>query len=229
MNYKNKYIRNCVISLIVTFFIVIFLRGCLYSHKSENNPQRYLWIFNDSVKNEVNNHYSTGDIRDNDIHYYYKYHNTFITIFEFKELSFIKLNEVPFKLNADFSKFENNFIGETFNVNLHTLPEISVYFKLPFNNSFCINLDNKSRIDKVIEGKNYRGFFGDISKMSFSNAQGDNLVLFNYKRKITSTLLLIYKHEGRFIVILINSENKFNDSVINILNLKERDASDLIK
>ena len=221
MNKKNKYIINGAISIIATYFVIIFLRGCFYSHKSENNPQRYLWIFNDSVKSEVNNHYSTGDIRENDIHYYYLYKKTYITIFEFKELGFIKLNNVPFKLNADISKFEDNFTGETFNLNILPIPEISVNFKLPFNNSFCVDLDNNSVIEKWIEGKNYRGFFGDILQMSFSNAQGKDLILFNYKIKATPTLFLLYKYEGRFIVIVINSDDKFDESIINILNLKK--------
>jgi hypothetical protein len=220
MNKRTKYIYNGAISIVATFFVVIFLRGCIYSHKHENNPQRYLWLFADSIKSSVNNYFSTGHIRENDIHYYYKYNKTYITILEFKELSFIKAAKVPFELNVDFSNFKDKFTGETFNLDVLPIPEISINFKLPFHNSFRVNLDNNSQIIKWIEGKNYRGFFGNIFKMSFSNAQGEDLVLFNYKREATPTLFLIYKYEGRFIVIVINSDNTFDESIINILNLK---------
>jgi hypothetical protein len=220
MNKKTRYLFNGSISIIATFFVVIFLRGCFYSHSHENNPQRYLWLFEDSVKNKVNNYYATGHVRENDIHYYYKYNKTYITILEFKELSFIKMANVPFKLNVNLSNFKDEFVGETFNLDILPIPELSINIKLPFQNSFYVNLDPNSKIDKWIEGKNYRGFFGRILKMSFSNAQGKNLVIFNYKVEATPTLFLLYKHEGRFIVVLINSDDKFDESIINILKLE---------
>ena len=108
-------------------------------------------------------------------------------------------------------------------MSLYPSPEISISFELKFNNSFAVNLDKSSKIRKRIEGKNYVGFFGEIYKMSFCNSLGKNLVLFDYKREATPTLFLFYKYQGRLLVIIINSEKKFDENIINILNLKTLD------
>lgn len=218
MNIRRKSMINAAIAIIVTLLFVFFIRGFAYSHSTKYDPQYYSWLLKDSIKNEIINNVSIGDFRESDNHYTYNYKKNHITICEFKELSFMKISEITFKQNFDFSQFKDKFTGEVLNLNLS--PEINMKFKLPFHNSFCVNLDNNSKIIKWIEGKNYRGFFGNISQMSLSNAQGEDLVLFNYKQEATPTLFLIYKFEGRFILILINSDDKFDDSIINILKLE---------
>jgi hypothetical protein len=218
---KKKYIYLGLGALVLFYLVFRIGRIVYYSHNTEFIPTQYLWIFTDSAANNLDTIVTVGHVRKSDTYYHYLYkRKTSILIFEYKELMFLNIKNVSLAKGVNFDKFLDDFSGEEYNMNLYPDPETYINFKLPFNNSLNVNLDNNSIIKKRIEGKNYRGFFGDVFKMSLSNAQGKQLVLFDYKREATPTLFLLYKHQGRFLVIIINSEEKFDESIIKILKLE---------
>jgi len=84
-----------------------------------------------------------------------------------------------------------------------------------------INTDQHCNILSHIEKDNYRGFYGQINKLSLSNGiTNKHLILFNYKEWQTPVLLLLYKGHQSFYLILIDSKKPFDEKIINILNLK---------
>lgn len=55
--------------------------------------------------------------------------------------------------------------------------------------------------------------------MSLSDGKGEHQVLLNYTEGKTPTVFLLYKSHQSFYVIMINSEQPFDEKIINILNL----------
>ncbi|MEI8202172.1 MAG: hypothetical protein WCH34_04120 [Bacteroidota bacterium] len=214
-----KIILRGVITIIVLFIGYSIFITVFYSyHTDMKNYNRYIWIFNDSTKANVDTFDFVGHVKKNNILYTYKLKNTYILVWEFIDLSSIDLNKVVINknINLDELKF---YYGEIWNKDLLPLPKITVKYNLPFENIFEINLDENSKISKIINANNYKGFYGDISKMSLSNKKREYLILFDY-RYHQPTLFLSYKGHNSFFIIIINSENLFDESIINILNLK---------
>ena len=56
--------------------------------------------------------------------------------------------------------------------------------------------------------------------MSFANETGETQILFNYQNTVQPTLLLFYKARGSFFVILVNSDEPFDEGIIRMFNLK---------
>lgn len=218
---KKKYGLYLLSILVIIFIIYRIGYMVYYSHNIEHLPQKYLWLFNDSVKPDLDTICTIGHVRRSDAYYDYMYKKkVYISIFEYQALMFLDIRNVSFAENVNFNSFLDNFHGEEYNMNLYPTPETYISFELPFNNSLTVNLDENCFLKKRIEGKNYRGFFGEILKMSLSNLQGKHLVVFDYKEGVTQTLFLLYKHQGRFLVIIINSKEKFDESIIKILKLE---------
>jgi hypothetical protein len=70
------------------------------------------------------------------------------------------------------------------------------------------------------EKDNYRGFYGTVKKMAFENSDWDYLAFIEYRYKIEPTLFLMYKANNNFYMIIINASVPFDESIINILDLK---------
>jgi len=218
---KKKYGLYVLSILVIVSIIYKISYVVYYSHNIEHFPQKYLWLFNDSVKADLDTMCTIGHVRKSDTYYDYMYKKkVYISIFEYKALMFLNIHKVTFAKDVNMNSFFDDYFGVEYNMNLYPTPETYINFELPFNNSLKVNLDENCIIKKRIEGKNYRGFFGEIFKMSLSNSQGKKLVLFDYKEGVTQTLFLVYKYQGRFLVILINSKEKFDESIIKILKLE---------
>lgn len=218
MSKLSKIIISGIISLILTYVAYSIFVAIVYHHSTEwNNRERYLWLFNDSVKADLDPRYAVGDVRDSDILYYYLYkRNYYIKVWEFKKVSIKQLDDIPINQNVLMNRYKLTS-GEE----LHGIPEIYVKFKIPFHDFISINLNEKSKILQNFQGENYRGFFGDINKMSLQNREGENLIMFDYKDKIEPTLFLLYQKSERFFVLVVNSKNPFDESIIGIFNLSK--------
>jgi hypothetical protein len=89
-----------------------------------------------------------------------------------------------------------------------------------------INLDGLSKIDGTFAGANYKGFYGSINQMTFSNEKGEPQILFDYSDKpykdsFSPSVFILYKGHQSFYVIIVNSKQPFKDaSIINIFNLQ---------
>ena len=219
---KIKFIVIGVFTLIVGYYLFGLTYAICYKHKTVfNNYKQYLWLFNDSIQNKIDTAFCIGSVRGSDSYYSYLFKDKqyCISIWEINDLSLLQLNTVRFVQNINIDNLDFNK-GERFNLDVLPFPKITVQFKLPFQNHLTVNINERSVIEKPIESTNYRGFFGKINKMSFSSNEGEHLILFDYGNTEQSTLFLMYKKNNRSYVILINSEKKFDESVINLLNLE---------
>lgn len=208
------------------------------------NYKPYLWIFNDSVKSQVDTVFFVGAISERDILYKYilnvknqadtvsfvggnrgtdildKYMQRkryTVSIWEFKDLSKIKLDEVSINSNRDLGEVSimpYELIGK------NEIPEITVELGFSFNHSVSLNIDKHSEIIKTIETPAYKGFYGLVNKLSLSNEKGKHLIVFDYPGGNEPTLFLLYKTSAGFYVVFINSRNvPFDESILKLLNL----------
>ncbi|MEI6349323.1 MAG: hypothetical protein WCP69_15360 [Bacteroidota bacterium] len=221
-----KKIYVIILSGITAIIIGYFIYTISFSifnarHVVFNNYQKYLWLFSDNVKNEIDTNFAIGEEGDYDSQYTYilKNRDYFFTIWEFNRLGNIDIAKIPINNNCNLDNLEID-LGEILNKNCPPFPMTKVKFKLPFQNHLIVNLNEHSFIEKPIESKNYRGFFGKINKMSFSNFVGEDLILFDYGKTDQLTLFIMYKKNNSFYIILINSKKIFDESIINILNLE---------
>ncbi|HEX5552143.1 MAG TPA: hypothetical protein VFX43_02760 [Chitinophagaceae bacterium] len=108
--------------------------------------------------------------------------------------------------------------GET--INVHSSPEITMQYGFVFYNSMNVNLNDDSKIDSTFQSTNYKGFYGVVNQMLFTNNEGKPCVLFNYANEKQYGLFIWYKDHGRFYLLVINSDNPFNSQkLIRIFNL----------
>jgi hypothetical protein len=183
-----------------------------------NNYKPYLWIFKDSVKNDVDKDMFVGSIRERDILYQYILKNRYhVSIWEFKDLSEIRLNEIPINCNVDLDDV-NIMPYELLNKN--ESPEITTELGFSFSGSASLNIDKRSKIIKSIDTPKYKGFYGLVNKLSLSNEKGKHLIIFDYPSGNEPTLFLLYKTSTGFYVVFIDSnDGPFDESIIHVLNL----------
>jgi len=82
-----------------------------------------------------------------------------------------------------------------------------------------INVDNKSNISSLnITGKNYKGFFGEVNRLSMSNQDDKHYVFIDNIPKM-DILFLVVNKSNKFYIIIISCNKKFDKDIFNILNL----------
>lgn len=143
----------------------------------------------------------------------------YISIWDFKDLKYIDLNSISINTNRNLS-LENiifDFPRQVYDSGLN--PEISLVYDLDFRNVMHVFLDEKSCIDEYIEKPNCKGFRGEINRMIFGNGE-KNLILFDYPKEKVATLLLLYKYNNGFYLIMVESKKPIESKIIEIFNLK---------
>ena len=225
MSKPFKYILWSIIIIIgiyifynISYHIFIIAK---YKHSGDwEMHKNYLWIFKESERHKVDtNYFSFSYVKERDVYNNFNLNNSQykVVVWEFKDLANIELDSIYYKENQviDNSKIK---LGETF----HSKSNFQVKVKYDFNltGSFFINLDNYSNIEKHFSSKNYKGFYGNVKNMSLSKETGEPQIIFNRTEQITPTLLLNYKGNDSFYLIMIYSKKKFDESVLNILNLQ---------
>jgi len=229
----NK-IAKIIIAIIIcylSYFVYGIVKIAIYGHSSDwETCKQYMWIFKDSAINSLVNPpqkflcYSA--VKKRDVHnvFHYFHHDIYtVIIWEFKDLGNTDLNKVAVNSNVNLSNIKFHS-GEILHSDSST--PITINYGFAFHNALNINLDSYSKIDGTFEGANYKGFYGKINKMSFSDDQGKHQIIFDYtpkpyKTSFSPTVFLLYKRRQSFYVIIINSKHPFKDaSIINILNLQ---------
>ena len=131
--------------LLYSIFIIVKNRH----HVEMLKYKPYLWILNDSVKNDVNTNMFVGFIRERDILYEYvlksHYH---VSIWEFKDLKEIKLSDVSINNNMDLGNV--NIIPREV-LNAKASPKINIELGFSFSSSISLNIDKSSQIIKSID------------------------------------------------------------------------------
>lgn len=218
MSKTLKVIISGVIAIVIGYFAYFIFNSVRYSYSIEmRNYKACLWVFKDSIRKDIDTNRFVGCIRKRDVLYHYIYKNTYdIFIWEFKDLDIAELNKIAINQNANLDniKFSSGEI-----LNKKDSPEMTVKFGVFFNYTMNVNLDEYSKVEKSFEAVHYKGFYGTINKMSFSNEKGEHLILFDYPSGKEPSLFLLYKGHKSFYIIVINTEKPFDESIINILNL----------
>ena len=228
MNKIFKIIISGIIAIVIVYFARFIFYVAVYQYDIDMRfNKEYFWLFKDSIKKDIDTVFFGSFNRKKDIIYKYiynKYSEHFfynITIWEFKDLNPIELNKIPINKNIDLDNIKLRR-GETLDSGFS--PETTVEFGPFFNNKIIFNVDKYSEIDSCFETTKYKGFYGKINKISFSNEKGKHLVLINYIDGRTPILFLIYKHNQRFFVIIVKSNKPLNEplnkDIIKIFNLE---------
>lgn len=213
-----------------TFLIIIAsLIGCFlgynifiavkYNHSTNMfDYEPYMWIFNDSVKNDIDTTKFAASIKERDLLYQYMLHSGYrVGIWEFKDLNRVDLEEIPMNKNVDLSQV--NIIPREV-LNYKASPEINIELGFKFNNAIGINLDNYSKIITPIETQKYKGFYGIVNKLSLTDEKGKHLIVFDYPDGPSPMVFLLYRTNNGFYVIYIDSLNvPFDASIIHLLDL----------
>lgn len=219
MKKKIKIILLIGLSLFVVYFVYTVLFFALNSHTVElHNYKRYLWLFKDSVKSDVDTLFFCGQIRDQDIYYEYTLKkDLFVSIWEFKDLSSVSIDSIRINTNQYLGDINFDY-SETFNP--HDYPQIKSELGFRFSDYLSVNINEVSHITKQFHSTNYIGFIGNIQKLSLKNREGTDLILFEYPFSGTQSLFVFFKSKGSFFMVLINTRNiPFDEKILNLLNL----------
>jgi hypothetical protein len=189
-----------------------------------NKGKDYMWIFKDSIKNDIDTNYRFSWIKKRDIcnHFIYKGHYL-ITLWDFKDLYPLDLSDASINSNMIVPDVDTDY-GKGEVLNSESSPKTIIRFGITFNSKININLDDSSKIIKKLFSSNYIGFYGIVNKMSFTNESNEGYIQFVYPAGKMLTILLLYKTENRFYVLIVETNDninyKFDDNIIDIFNLK---------
>jgi len=233
--YKNiKIVFKVIVSFIFCLIVTNIIYSYITSYKSDFVTwKQYMYFFNDSIKPDVDTTLSFSDVKNRDIcnffHYipnsigmnmsdkfiYHRKDTIYdVMIWEFKDLSRMKLNDITFiqDVNLDSLKLEKGEI-----LNSKSDIQTSVIQRFSFK-KIGVELNTRSTLQKEIKGTNYKGFCGIVSKMSLINENREAQIIFNFF-PVKQTVLLFYKGHQSFFLIMINSDKLFEEDIIKILNL----------
>lgn len=228
INYKNKIVLLFISGLMSIVVYQVIIKPIIEIHKYKYNTvfndQKYLWLFNDSVNLEHLPYHdsllaSTGRIRESDQNYFLVLEDhIYVEVFEFEELNEMELEEINFNIYGRFPPFENESIV-TLNDDLgKEVPVVSIKNILPFNNTLEVGFSKKSKMQKIEDSSHYFAYCGKLEKMLLSNDYGNPLVLFDFS-KVSSTLIVFYKTDLQFLIIVVTSENEIiDDGYINLFD-----------
>lgn len=217
---KLKILLIVIVSSVVTYFaynIFTFIKNIHGIEMDDYEP--YMWVFQDSVRKDVDTSFFVGHIRERDILYQYRFKNKYlVSIWELKDLNKIQLAQIPINSNVDFSDVQ---ISPSESLNKGVSPEITIELGFLLNSTISLNIDNNSKIIKTIETPTYRGFYGEVNKLSVSNEKGKHIILLDYPKENPSAVFLFYKTARSFYIIFIKAKEKvpLDENVVQYLNL----------
>jgi hypothetical protein len=219
MNSVFKVIGGILVAMVLGY-CVYFFTVLTYSHSVDwEMDKQYLWLFKDSVIKEINTDYSFSDVEDRDVYNNFHYKDYNIVIWDFKDLREAKLENIAIKtqveLGSDVVKFR---AGEI--LNKKSDMRIAVKFMFAFSDAMNINVDTYSEMYKPIQGKNYKGFYGNLNRFSLCDGKDEHQIIFDYTEGKTQSVVLVYKNQLGFYLIVINSKQKIDENCIDILNLE---------
>lgn len=219
---QMKYFKTLLI-------VIVSLIGCFigynifitvkYNHSTNMRDYKTsVWIFNDSIKNDIDTNRFAASVLERDQLYQYILNSGYrVGIWEFKDLNNVKLKDISINNYVDLSHVE---IIPREVLNYKASPEINIELGFKFNDFISLNVDNYSKIISPIESTKYKGFYGTVNKLSLSNEEGKHLIIFDYPKGPQPMLFLFYKSSKGFYVIYIDSLNtKFDEHIINLLDL----------
>jgi len=79
---------------------------------------------------------------------------------------------------------------------------ISIRYGPRFRDGMNVNLSPNSQITEYLQGENYKGFIGNLFRISFSNERNQHIIFMNYWGQ--DVIVLFYIKDGRFFLIMIH-------------------------
>lgn len=184
----------------------------------DSDFKEYLWLFKDSFINEIDTVGYSESLRQSDVIFYYHYKKEYvINIWEFKDLGGINLRKIAINKNVNLSDINFAF---TEIISAKSDQPISVNQAPLMKNSFNVNIDEQSSIDSSFESINYKGFYGTINKMSFSDDKGEHYCVLDFLSDRKKELFLLYKGKHSLFAITIDSRKLDGYNVNSIFNLQ---------
>lgn len=226
MNRINWYSKKIWVAIFAVIISLLLVHLCSNAHRGNwNKSKEYMWIFKDSVKKDIDTTISFSWIKKRDIcnDFIYKGHYL-ITLWDFKDLYSLDLDDVIINSNVTINDIDiSGGKGEI--LNSKSSPKTVVKFGKTFHTKIKISLDASSTILKNISSNNYKGFYGIVNKMSFTNESDDDYIQFIYPDGKIPTVFLAYKNKSGLYLIIIESNNntnfKFDETILDILDIEK--------
>ncbi|MDD4922173.1 MAG: hypothetical protein PHS30_06820 [Bacteroidales bacterium] len=231
-------IIKVIIGIIIAYAVYFIVDGAIYSHSiitDHKEWKEYVHLFQDSIVKDVDTltacsyvkrkdvyislNYVPGlSLIDKDERIYFRGRNApiyFVVFWEFKSLSHFPVDSVEFRFNQSLEHLEV-FRGEV--LEPKSEEPVSINYGYTYK-KLNVNVDNQSSIlNASIKGRNYKGFFGKLNRISFSNEKEKHKIFIDYYPK-KPVLFLVANKDGHFYLITISCNKKFDESIVNILNL----------
>lgn len=226
-NYKKILILIVVSVLVFVCFQTISFHTPIFN----NNNNRHMFIFNDSVFENINRPSSSWVSEQDTLtsfvfsenlkekKNYYESNDTcnnyYVSIWEFNtskkyELADVFINEHSVLGGSDFQFKEMLNSEGDYPISVKYLYKID---------GLILNLGQNTKIIKELKGLNYKGFYGFVDRMSICDKKGEPQIYFNFKKKIEPAVLIFYKNRGGLFLVTIHSNRRLDENVIKILNL----------
>jgi hypothetical protein len=220
MDKSVKTIIIVVFLCIVGYFGFFILQSVIYGYRTDwNMYNKYTYLLKDSVKNNLDYLFCSSEVGYNDVNTsIWTKDSVRISVWEFNELKDVDLKQVQFRedVNLESLRFNRGVILDS-KSDMNT----TVEYGFTFDNSLVVSLDQYSKIQTRFEEKNYRGFFGYINKLSLSNGiTHKHYILLNYALQVSPALVLFYKDNKGFYMIIVDSKKGMDEKIIRVLNLK---------
>lgn len=235
---KPKIILRTLLLVVIAYAIYYISDASINGHwtpRPDTKWKDYMFFFNDSIKKDIDTLLVSTSETKKDILNYFTYQPSLsfyqdyleaikhsdtdtlysINIWEFKDLFNFPIDSVKFHFNQSLGRLKVKR-GEILEPNSNQ--PISIIWGYNFK-KIKINVDNKSNISSLnITGKNYKGFFGEVNRLSMSNQDDKHYVFIDNIPKM-DILFLVVNKSNKFYIIIISCNKKFDKDIFNILNL----------
>lgn len=230
-------IIKVIIGLFIAYAVYFVVDAAINVHYfNARKWKEYIQLFQDSIVQDVDTLTACSNVKRKDIYTSFNYvpglslvdkderiffrgRNApiyFVVFWEFKSLSNFPVDSVEFRFNQSLEHLKLKR-GEVFEPKSEEPVSINFGFKYKKIN---VNVDNQSSIlNASIKGRNYKGFFGKLNRISFSNEKEKHEIFIDYYPK-KPVLFLVANKDARFYLITISCNKKFDESIVKILNLE---------
>ncbi len=223
-------IRKLIIILvgsIFTFFVIkliftfIKFTPCYYI-PIIGHDNRYHYLFRKESISEIEKYYSFGNKRDAVFAYRDRTAGLRYIIKEIAAYREVDQNKISYKSNNDINlvHFSPNDSEDFEDKPALTIESSICHSKTP---SLKVQLNRLCKVDTIIDGDNYRAYFGDFNKFGLIDETGNYQFIFNYKENLPVCSLLLFVHKrGSFHIIMVNSTkgSKVENNVLQKFSLE---------
>ncbi len=218
---KNIYviILGLMFLLLALVFFYPIIENNYYNRKTDFRlPQKYLVLFNDSIANVIKNEgFNISLVNDNDAYTLYSIRfDTSIVIWDIKGSNSIIANEVHIDTILDNTSID---FDDCEIMDKKSNRPIKVKHGYSMGKNLKISLGRKSNNVDYFYGNNYKGFYGDIDRLTFQDVDSKPFMIYETPQKWKNLFVLFLNNEAGFFIITIESKNRFNNDVLKLFNL----------